>query len=121
MSTAQMDGAASVKFTGDLVPSNNVLKYADVLRFDYMTVTDWVPVAYGIDHDIGVVIRIGRGDIAPAYTPTLNDDPEDFIYNVYMSGNIFTTTENQIIWIRPRLSNFPVSANGEIVYNVPSQ
>jgi hypothetical protein len=66
-----MDGSASVKFTGDLVPSKNVLKYADVLRFDYVTVTHWVPVAYGIDHDIGVVIRIGRGDIALAYTPSL--------------------------------------------------
>ena len=120
MSSAQMDGAASVKFTGDLVPSNNVLKYADVLRFDYITVTHWVPVADGIDRDIGIVLRIGRGDIALAYTPSLNVDPEDYIYNVYMSGNIFLTTENQIIWIRPRLSNFPVSANGEIVYNVPS-
>src|SRR6516164_5482312 len=50
MSTAQMDGAASVKFTGEVAPSNNVLRFAEVLRFDYMTVTHWVPVAYGIDH-----------------------------------------------------------------------
>src|SRR6516162_1681478 len=118
MSSAQMDGSASVKFTGDLVPSKNVLKYADVLRFDYITVTNWVPVADGIDRDIGIVLRIGRGDIVLAYTPSLNVDPEDYIYNVYMSGNIFMTTENQIIWIRPRLSDFPVSANGEVLYAV---
>ena len=92
----------------------------DVLRFDYITVTHWVPVADGIDRDIGIVLRIGRGDIALAYTPSLNVDPEDYIYNVYMSGNIFLTTEIQSSWIRPRLSNFPVTANREIVYNVPS-
>ena len=116
-----MDGSASVAFTGQLTTSNNVLKYAEVLRFDYINVTDWIVVADGVDRDIGIVLKIGRGDIALAYTPSLNVDPEDYIYNVYMSGNIFMTTENQIVWIRPRLSNFPVSANGEIVYNVPSQ
>ena len=118
MSTAQMDGSASVKFTGEVVPSKNVLKYADVLRFDYITVTHWVPVADGIDRDIGIVLRIGRGDIALAYTPSLNVDPEDYIYNVYMSGNIFMTTENQIIWVRPADLDFPVSVKGEILYNV---
>jgi hypothetical protein len=51
------------------------------------------------------------------YTPTLNDNPEDFEQDTFLSGNIFMTTENQIVWIKPRLSNFPISVTGEIVYN----
>jgi hypothetical protein len=97
-----------------------ILKYADTLRFDYITVTDWVPVADGVLQDIGIVLRIGRGDILLASTPTLDDDPDEFIQNTFPSGNIFMTTENSVLWIKPRLVNFPVSANGEILYNVTS-
>jgi hypothetical protein len=117
MSSAQMDGSASVAFTGQLTTSKNVLKYAEVFRFDYINVTDWVVVADGVDRDIGIVLKVGRGDVVIGYTPSLNDNPEDFEQDIFPSGNIFMTTENQIVWIKPRLSNFPISVTGEIVYN----
>jgi hypothetical protein len=95
----------------------DILKFAETPRFDYISITDWTVVADGVDHDLGIVLRIGRGDILLTYTPTMTDDPDTFIQNVYPSGNIFMTTENSIVWIKPRLVNFPVSANGEIVWS----
>jgi hypothetical protein len=99
---------------------SDILKYAEVPPFDYISVTDWVPVADGVERDIGIVIRIGRGDILLAHTPTIYDDPDDFTQYKYSSGNIFMITGNSIVWIKPRLVNFPVSARGEVLYNVQS-
>ena len=51
---------------------SDILKYAEVPRFDYISVTDWIAVADGVERDIGIVIRIGRGDILLTYTPTID-------------------------------------------------
>jgi hypothetical protein len=83
---------------------------------DYIYVDDWQPIANGVDQDIGVKIRVERGDVELTYTPTFRDNPEDFPSNVYASGDIFTTTGNNYLWIGP--VNNPVSANGEILYGV---
>ena len=65
------------------------------------------------------MLRVSRGDALLARTPAFDDRPEDFTQGVYPSGEIFTTTaDNQVIWIKPADPNFPISANGEILYSI---
>ena len=95
------------------------LKYGEVLTIDYIAITGWTCVADGIAKDIGILLRVGRSDIVLAYTPGLADNPDNFIQNVYRAGNIFITTENKVIWIKPIYSDFPASINGEINSYLP--
>ena len=73
-----------------------------------------------MDHDIGVRVNILRGDVAVAYTPSLDDNPDDFEWDVYPAGDIYTTTRNQYIWMKPVDPNSTVSASAEIMYGVPT-
>lgn len=98
--------------------TSKILKYNEVLKIDYMSVINWTRVADGVIYDIGVLLKIGRGDILLGYTPDLGGTPEDFIQNVYTSGNIFITTEHQVIWIKAVNPNFPITLSGEIIYNI---
>jgi hypothetical protein len=115
-----MDGMASTDIWGHAKFINPyVLKSGTYLKpDDYIYVDDWQPIADGTSQDIGVVINVLRGDVALTYTPTVHEDPADFTSNVYPAGDIRVTTENQVIWIKP--TDSPISAHGEIVYNVPS-
>jgi hypothetical protein len=119
--TVIIDPSSNVTLDGVVFDLQYILKYAEVLRVDYITINDWTPVADGVDRDIGIVLKIKRGDILLAYTPSLGDSPDDAEQHTYPSGNIFITTENQIIWIKPYNPNFPVSMTGEIVYNVATE
>jgi hypothetical protein len=97
-----------------------ILKYAEVFMIDYASITDWTPVADGVDVDIGIVLRIGRSDVVVSYTPDTTTVPDDtYTQNVYSSGNIFMTTEGQAIWIKPPYPDFPATVSGEIIYNMP--
>jgi hypothetical protein len=99
-----------------------ILKYNDTLNIDYMSINSWTCVADGVDTDIGIVIRIGRGNILLTYTPDTNTVPDDtYIQNVYFSGNIFITTQHNTLWIKPPYPDWPVTVSGEIIYNIGYQ
>jgi hypothetical protein len=118
---AQMDGIASTDIYGYAKIFNPyILTHGSYPKLDdYIYVDTWQPIANGVDQNIGVKIRVERGDVALTYTPTFQDNPDDFPSNVYASGDIFTTTGNNYLWIKP--VNNPVSAKGEILYGVPTQ
>jgi hypothetical protein len=95
------------------------LMYNEVLRIDYISITDWVCIADGSEFDIGIFLDVGRSDVSIAYTPTVDDDPDSVISDVYFAGNIFMTTESQVVWVKPVNPNFPASITAEIIYNIP--
>jgi hypothetical protein len=102
-----------------------VLKYNDTLYIDYRSVNDWTCVADGFPIDVAIILRVGRSDILLGYTPDIYTNPDNpadpdhpFTQNVYMSGNIFITTEGKTVWVKPLNPNFPVTISGEIVYNI---
>src|SRR6516164_6583909 len=94
----------------------------DSFWIDYRNVEYWTCVADGTVVDIGILLKIGRGDILLAYMPDSVTPPDDTVtQNRYLSGNIFITTENQCIWITPIDPNWRVTVSGETQYNLPTQ
>ena len=90
------------------------LTYNGLFHIDYIQIKDWTVVAHGLGGKIGIELKISVGDAMMAYTPTLNDNPDDFDQIQLLLGVVFLATEDQVIWIKPR--SHPITLAGDIKY-----